>query len=310
MDELTDERTVPGTSLRATPVSIGTSFLGDPPQPDGTPAVAADALARAMLAGPFAVIDTSNNYARGRSETVLGVAVRREGLPPGKTIVTKVDADPATGALDRDRVWRSFEESVGRLGIDRLPLLHLHDPYTVDVEEAFAPGGAVQGLTELREQGLVGALGIAAGPVSLMRRYAESGAFQVLLTHNRYTLVDRRAEELIDLAVDRGIGVFNAAPFGGGILAGSGETYAYRQASPELLAWVARARELCGRWDVPLQAVALRFSLRHPGIASTIVGVGRPERLAQLTRLQATAIPEEFWPELAALGTPPSTLED
>ncbi|GAB2886192.1 aldo/keto reductase [Streptomyces mayteni] len=310
MDELTDERIVPGTSLRATAVSVGTSFLGDPPGPDGNPAAAADALARAMFAGPFAVIDTSNNYARGRSETVLGAAVRRDGLPAGKTIVTKVDADPATGALDRDRVWRSFEESVTRLGVERLPLLHLHDPYTIEVEEAFAPGGAVQGLTELREQGLVGALGIAAGPVSLMRGYAESGAFQVLLTHNRYTLVDRRGAELIDLAAERGIGVFNAAPFGGGILAGTGETYAYREAGPDLLAWVARARELCRRWEIPLRAVALRHSLRHPGIASTIVGVGRPERLAQLVELQATAIPEEFWPELAALGTPPSTLDD
>ncbi|MGP4112282.1 aldo/keto reductase [Streptomyces sp. 4N509B] len=310
MDELTDDRIVPGTSLHATAISVGTSFLGDPPHPDGTPAEDADALARAMFAGPFAVIDTSNNYAQGRSETVLGTAVRREGLPAGKAIVTKVDADPDTGALDRDRVWRSFEESVTRLGLDHLPLLHLHDPYTIEVEEAFAPGGAVQGLTELREQGLVGALGIAAGPVSLMRRYALSGAFDVLLTHNRYTIVDRRGEELIDLAADRGMGVFNAAPFGGGLLAGTSESYAYAQAGPELLAWVERARQLCRRWELPLRAVALHHSLRHPGIASTVVGVGRPERLAQLRQLQNTTIPEAFWPELAALGTPPSTLED
>jgi D-threo-aldose 1-dehydrogenase len=310
VDELTDERVVPGTSLRATAVSVGTSFLGNPPGPEGAPAAAADALARALLAGPFAVIDTSNNYAEGRSETVLGTVVRRDGLPADKSIVTKVDADPESGALDRDRVWRSFEESVDRLGLEYLPVLHLHDPYTIEVADAFAPGGAVQGLTELRDQGLVGAVGIAAGPVSLMREYAVSGAFDVLLTHNRYTLVDRRAEELIDLAADRGIGVFNAAPFGGGILAGSGDTYAYRTAGPDLLVWVERARDLCRRWELPLHAVALRHSLRHPGIASTIVGVGRPERLDQLRELQATPIPDAFWPELAALGTPPSTLED
>ncbi|RKN39292.1 aldo/keto reductase [Streptomyces hoynatensis] len=310
MDGLTDARIVPGTSLSATPISIGTSFLGNPPGPQGEPAAEANALAEALFDGPFAVIDTSNAYAEGRSETVLGGAVRRVGLPVGKAIVTKVDADPETGALDRDRVLRSFEESTARLGLERLPLLHLHDPYTIEVRDAFAPGGAVQGLHELRDQGLVGAVGIAAGPVSLMRRYAESGAFDVLLTHNRYTLVDRRAEELIAYAADRGIGVFNAAPFGGGILAGSGETYAYRQAGPGLLAWLARARELCTRWGVPLPAAALRYSLRHPGIASTVVGVGRPERLAQLAELQAPAVPEPFWPELAALGTPPSTLED
>lgn len=310
MDASSGARIVPGTTLAATPISLGTSFLGNPPGPRGEPAEEAHALARALFRGPFAVLDTSNNYAQGRSETVLGAAVRRVGLPAGKAIVTKVDADPVSGALDRDRVLRSFEESTTRLGLDRLPLLHLHDPYTIEVEEAFAPGGAVAGLHELRDQGLVGAVGIAAGPVSLMRRYVESGAFDVLLTHNRYTLVDRRAEELIAYAADRGIGVFNAAPFGGGILAGSGATYAYRQAGPELLAWLERARALCARWDVPLPAVALQYSLRHPGIASTIVGVGRPERLAQLAELQATTVPEEFWPELTALGTPPSTLED
>jgi D-threo-aldose 1-dehydrogenase len=163
MDELGDERIVPGTSLRVTAVSVGTSCLGNSPRPGGTPAEAGDALARAMFASPFAMIDTSNNYAQGRSETVLGAAVRRDGLPAGKAIVTRVDADPDTEALDRDRVWRSFEESVARLGLERLPLLHLHDPYTIEAEEAFAPGGAVQGHRE------EGARKLAASSASRIR---------------------------------------------------------------------------------------------------------------------------------------------
>ncbi|MFI5845174.1 aldo/keto reductase [Catenuloplanes sp. NPDC051500] len=288
------------------PVSLGTSFLGNPAAPDGSPAPESAALAHALVTGPSLMIDTSNNYADGRSETALG----RVELPPGKTIVTKADADPSTGRFDRDRVWRSFEESTTRLGVTRLPLLHLHDPYTITVEEAFAPGGAVQGMRELKEQGLVDAIGIAAGEIALMTRYVTSGAFDVLLTHNRYTLVDRRAEPLIAEAVARGMGVFNAAPFGGGLLAGRDTRYAYREAPAALLGWTERARAVCAEFGITLPTAALHFSLRNADIDSTIVGVNRVSRIADLDTMRTTDIPDALWPALDALGTPPSTIED
>ncbi|RVX45790.1 D-threo-aldose 1-dehydrogenase [Nonomuraea polychroma] len=303
-------RPLGATGLLVSAISLGTSTLGDPAQPDGSPAPESVKLARTLLSAPYAVIDTSNNYAQGRSETALGQALAAYGLPAGRTIVSKTDADPETGRFDRDRVWRSFEETAARLGLERLPLLHLHDPYTITVEEAFARGGAVQGMIELREQGLAGAIGIAAGEIQLMTRYVTSGAFDVLLTHNRYTLVDRRAEELMTEAAARGMGIFNAAPFGGGLLAGRGTRYAYREASPELLDWVGRARELCHAYSIELAAAALHFSLRSPLIHSTVVGVGRPERITQLEELHRTTIPDDFWPALEALGTPPSTIDD
>ncbi|SDH14741.1 aldo/keto reductase [Nonomuraea jiangxiensis] len=303
----TSLRTLGGTALRVSPISLGTSSLGNPAAGSGADPVE---LAAMLLTGPFTVIDTSNNYAQGRSETALGQAIAAHGLPADREIVTKVDADPDTGRFDRDRVWRSFEESTGRLGLDRLPLLHLHDPYTITVEEAFGPGGAVRGLTELRDQGLVDAIGIAAGEVTMMTRYVAAGVFDVLLTHNRYTLVDRRAEALIEQATELGMGVFNAAPFGGGLLAGRGDRYAYRTSPPELLAWVDRVRRLCEEWGLTLPAVALWFSLRNPLVHSTIVGVNRPERLGQLQILYATTVQEEFWAALDALGTPVSTLDD
>lgn len=305
-----DLRPLPGTAIQVSPISLGTSFLGDPAQPDGSPAPESDALAHTLLTGPYALIDTSNSYAGGRSESALGAAVARHGLPAGRSIATKTDADRATGRFDRDRVWRSFEESTTRLGLDTLPLLHLHDPYTVTPDEALAPGGAVQGMVELREQGLAGAIGIAAGPIDLMTRYVASGVFDVLLTHNRYTVVDRRAEPLLAQAAERGMGVLNAAPFGGGLLAGRGTRYAYRESPPALLDWVDRARALCTAWSVELTAVALQFSLRSPLVHTTVVGVNRPERITQLETLRSAVVPEDFWPELAALGTPPSTVDD
>ncbi|GAB3282344.1 aldo/keto reductase [Microbacterium lacusdiani] len=292
------------TDLMVAPVTLGASSLGKRADVDPL------AMAEAMLSSPFAVVDTSNNYAGGESERALGRALAaRGGLAPGHSIVTKADVG-LDGRFDRDRVWRSFEESVERLGVERLPLLHLHDPWVISVEEAFAPGGAVQGMTELREQGLVGAIGIAVGELSLETVYVRSGVFDAVLTHNRYTLVDRSAERLIADATDLGMGVFNAAPFGSGILAGTGTRYAYAEAPEELQRWIARLRELCGEWDLPVPAVALHFSLREPRIHSTVVGVGRPERIAQLLELSATAVPDEFWPELDRLGTPPSPITD
>ncbi|TDC68634.1 aldo/keto reductase [Streptomyces hainanensis] len=296
--------------MQVSPITLGTSFLGNPPTPDGAPAPAADELASALLGGPYAAVDTSNNYAQGRSETVLGRELRANGLGRGRSVITKVDADPETGALDRDRVWRSFEESTARLGLSRLPVLHLHDPYTVTADEALAPGGAVQGLRELREQGLVAAIGIAAGPLSLMTRYVRSGAFDALLTHNRYTLVDRSAEPLIAEATERGMGVFNAAPFGGGLLAGRTTRYAYRDSPPDLLAWIERARLTCQAHGVDLPVAALHFSLRNPLVHSTVVGVNASRRIADLERMRTTSVPEALWTALAELGTPPSTIDD
>lgn len=220
--EPVDLRPLGNTGLLTSPVTVGTSFLGDPASADGSPAPGAGGLARAMLDGPYALVDTSNAYAGGRSETALGEAIRLGGLPGGHGVVSKADRDPSTGVLDRDRVLRSFEESISRLGVERIPIFHLHDPYSVPFAEAAAPDGAIEGMLELREQGLVDAIGVAAGRLSVMRDYVGTGVFDVLLNHNRFTLVDRSATALFEEARSRGMGVFNAAPFGGGVLAARG----------------------------------------------------------------------------------------
>ncbi|MGN9912843.1 aldo/keto reductase [Phytohabitans sp. LJ34] len=255
-------------------------------------------LALAVLRSPFGQVDTSNAYGEGRSETVLGEAMRLAGPA---VVFSKADADPVTGVFDGDRVKRSFEESVTRLGVDRLPIYHLHDPFTITFAEAAAPGGAIEALVGLREQGLVGAIGIAAGPLDLVEEYVRTGAFDAVLTHNHYTLVDRSGAELIASAKARGMVVFNAAPFGGGLLAGStraGGKYAYRSAAPEVLARVDRLTALCREWSVPLPAAALHFSLANPDIDSTVVGVSRAAQLAELEAMAAHPIPDGFFAAL------------
>lgn len=301
------------TAIHASPITLGTSGLGRGTTPGESDEADAVALASAMLHGPFALVDTSNEYAGGRSEAVLGRALATHGIAPGRSIVTKVDRNVETGVFDRDRVRRSFDESCARLGVDHIGLLHLHDPYSVSFEQAMGPGGAVEGLLELRDEGLVDAIGIAAGRIGLMHRYVETGLFDALLTHNRYTLIDQSAQPLLRDARARGMGVFNAAPFGGGLLArgsASGARYAYKESPAELLDWVHRAELVCERHGVDLATVALHFSLRSPLIDSTVVGISSSARLDELKATLSTVVPEQLWHDIGLLGAAPTTIND
>jgi D-threo-aldose 1-dehydrogenase len=279
-------------------VILGASTLGQPDRPG------AAELAEAMVRSGFPAVDTANGYASGRSEASLGAAIRRVGLPAGTVVITKVDADPVTGVFDGDRVRRSFAESLERLGLDRVPLLHLHDPYTVTLAEAMAPGGAVPALVRLRDEGAVDAIGIAAGPVRLLLDYLATEAFDAVLTHNRYTVVDRTGGAVLRAARELGMVAINAAPFGGGILAGSArhrDRYAYRPATEQTLHRVAQARLACSRHGVPMDAAALAFSTRSPLVDATVVGVSSVMRLRRLSELMTTDVPEELLDELEAL---------
>jgi len=288
-------------------VTIGTSGLGKRPGAD-------ESLAAALLASGLRQIDTSNNYSGGRSEALLGRAIAAAGgLPSGKVVFSKADQDPTTGAFDGDRVRRSFDETTERLGLETIPLYQLHDPYTITVAEGMAPGGPVQALIDLRDEGRIGAIGIAAGERALVEDYVRTGAFDVVLTHNRWTIVDRTADTILTLATERGMTVFNAAPFGGGILGGStyrGASYGYQPASAEFLAHLERVRALCAEWSLSVAAVALAFSMREPRIHSTVVGIYSQQRLDELPGLIATEIPDGFWPALDALGEPPASPTD
>ena len=272
-------------------IALGTSGLGRDTVPATAGEDAAVATARALLLNGYAAVDTSNAYAAGRSEAVLGRALYELAGTETVPVITKVDADPATGALDRDRVLRSLDESLRRLGCDRLPLVHLHDPYSVTFAEAAGRGGAIEALVELRERGVVDAI----------------------LVHNRFTLVDRSAAELFARAAGQGMRVFNAAPFGGGLLAhgsASAAGYAYRPASPALRQWVGALERLCAQYGIGLPAAALHLSLRNPDIHATIVGVSSPARLAALGALADAQVPDGFWERLAGFPAAPTPIAD
>lgn len=303
-------RPLGNTGLTVSAVCAGGSPLGSMPEVFGydLPREEAIACVTRILAGPITFLDTANGYSDGESERRIGAALAQAGgVPDGFVLATKVDRDAATGDYSGARVHASVRESLQRLGLPRVPLLYLHDPEPISFEEGMAPGGPVEALLQIKRDGLAEHLGVAGGRVDLMRRYIDTGAFEVLLTHNRWTLVDRSAGDLIAAAANAGVAVVNAAVFGGGVLAkgtAALSRYAYREAPPEVLDRIRGMEAACARHGVPLGAAALQFSLRDPRIASTVVGFSRPDRVAAIAEQASCDIPEELWDELEELLPP------
>jgi D-threo-aldose 1-dehydrogenase len=260
----------------------------------------------AVLEGPINFLDTAASYGDGESERRIGeVLKRRGGLPEGFVLATKADRDLTTGDFSGGQMRRSVERSLRLLGLDRLQLCYLHDPEHESFEHMMAPGGPVEVLQDLRDEGIIEHLGVAGGPIDMEIRFVETGLFEAVITHNRYTLLDRSAGPLLDVAAKGGTALLNAAPYGSGILAKGPDAYpryAYAEAPGEMVEKARAMQEVCRQFGVPLSAAALQFSLKDPRIASTIVGMTRPERVGQTLDLAAHPIPEELWERLDRLG--------
>jgi D-threo-aldose 1-dehydrogenase len=269
-------------------------------------------LVERILGSPIRFLDTANGYSEGGSEKRVGMGIERfGGLPEDFIVATKVDAKD--GDYSGDRVRASVEESRSRLRQAFLPLVYLHDPEFHDFETITAPGGAVDALVGLRDAGTIGHIGLAGGAVHEMARYLALDVFEVLLVHNRWTLVDRSANTLIHQALDRGMAVVNAAIYGGGILANpysGSQNYGYRPARPATLAAIADMAIVCSRWGTDLATAALLSSLRDPLITSTIVGFSKPRRLDGILASLHLHFPDEFWHELESLLPAPENWLD
>jgi len=295
-------------------VCFGTSPLANAPELYGYEVQAEQArdTIRAIMTGSVPFLDTSRNYGLGRSEALVGEVIRELGVPRERFVIaTKLDPDPATNRFDGDQARRSLEESLNALGLDRVDILHLHDPeYAQDITQVTQKGGAIETLFKMKEEGFADAVGIAMGNIELLTQLLVGWPFDAMLTHNRFTLLNRQADQVITRAVASGIAVFNAAPYSSGVLAkGSNEVrkYVYRDLGPVEQERIAAIQSICDRYEIPIGAVALQFSMRDRRITSTVCGVSKPERVKQTLDWSVWPIPESAWDELMAL---PFSVED
>jgi D-threo-aldose 1-dehydrogenase len=277
---------------------------------------AARTLAAAWDAG-IRAFDTAPHYGVGVSERRIGEFLA--GRPRDEfTVCTKVGRRlvPAAGNVQgeegfygippltrvrdytRDGVRRSLEESLGRLGLDRVDIVLIHDPDDV-LEQA--AGEAYPALAELRAQGTVRAIGAGMNSAAALAWLAERCDLDCVLVAGRYTLLDQSAAEvLFPVCLRRGVTVLTGGVFNSGILADpdDGARYDYAPASSALLARARRLRDACAEYGVPLAAAALQFTIRHPAVTATVVGARTPEEIAADVSYLSMQIPGELWAEL------------
>ena len=285
----------------------------------------------AYLAHGPGFIDTAPLYGSGISETRLGAALsnrdRGRNAPARESFVlaTKVGRllvpDPAR---DQD-VWsddlppvgpffdysydgtlRSLEESLARLGLDRVDILHIHDP---DNHYDEAMKGSYRALVRLRDEGVIRAVGVGMNQAKMLARFAVEGDFDCFLCAGRYTLVDHTAlKRLLPLCEERKISIIIGGPYNSGILAQGavdGAMFDYRKAPPHIVEKVRRIEAACGRHGTPLKAAALQFPLAHPAVAAVIPGARSPEEVEENVAMASFEISGDFWAELRAEGLIP-----
>lgn len=300
------------TGLMVPPISIGCAPLASMPEAFVYEVTREDAYAtiRAALASPIDYLDTAGWYGDGESERRIGHVLRAMGgLPADAFLQTKVGRDGFDNAYRGDTVKWRLERSLSLLGLDRIEVVFLHDAEWTTFEAGMAKGGPVEVLRSYQEQGVIGHLGVAAGPNEVELQYIETGLFDAVITHNRYTLLNKSAEPVIAAAHARGIAVLNAAPYGSGMLVKGPDAYARYAYQAASLALVERTRQIMAigeRHGVPLAAIALQFSLNDTRICNTIVGMSRPERIQQTMEYATHPIPQALWDEVNALPDLPA----
>lgn len=201
-----------------------------------------------------------------------------------------------------DGVRRSIDESLARLGLDRIDVALIHDP---DRHWPEAIGEAFPALARLREQGVVRAIGVGMNQAPMLARFVREGDFDVVLAASRYTLLDQDAlDELLPACLDRGVAVLCAGVMNTGLLAEPrpGARYDYGAAPPALIERARRLGAVCARHGVALRDAAIQFPLAHPAIVSLVAGVRTVDHLADYPAAMTRVIPADLWSDLQAEG--------
>jgi D-threo-aldose 1-dehydrogenase len=319
-----ERRALGRTSLRVSRLGLGTAPLGGLFEAVGDEE--AEAVVSRTLELGIDFIDTAPLYGFGVAEERLGRAladVPRDSF----TLATKVgrllepdapvdpalvhdgkpyfeDTPPVNPVFDfsRDAILRSIEESLERLGVERLDVVHIHDP---DDHFEQALSEAYPTLDRLRSEGLIGAVGAGMTQSAMLARLAREADFDCFLLAGRYSLLDQEAlSELLPLCAERSISLIVGGVYNSGILANPDPraTFDYVPAAPALIERARRMEAVCARHDVPLKAAAIQFPFGHPAVANVLTGTRSVAELEENVRMFETPIPADLWDELRAEG--------
>ncbi|MGW0790654.1 aldo/keto reductase [Streptomyces sp. NPDC002911] len=270
--------------------------------------------------------DTAPHYGLGLSERRLGEALR-DRPRDAYAVSTKAGRvlDPLTPAeatahrdlsdgyavphthrrrwdFSADGIRRSIEDSLGRLGLDRVDIVYLHDPDNHG-EQAFREG--YPALEKLRAEGMVGAIGAGMNQTAMLTRFLRETDVDAVLCAGRFTLLDQSAlDALLPEAVARGRSVVVGGVFNSGLLADPrpGATYDYAAAPAPLLERALRIRAVAEKHGVPLRAAALNYPLGHPAVAGVLVGTRSPDEVRDAAAQLRTPVPHALWVDLRAEG--------
>ncbi|HEV2032802.1 MAG TPA: aldo/keto reductase [Candidatus Dormibacteraeota bacterium] len=309
------------TSLTVTRLGLGTAPLAGLFE-EVAEAQALEVIGHAWQAG-LRFFDTAPLYGHGLAELRLGRVLQNKPRDE-YTLASKVgrllraDAPPEPGQVYRgvppvnptfdfsyDGVMRSVEESLERLGLQRIDVLHIHDP---DDHYEEALNGAYRALDRLRFDGVIRAVGAGMNQAEMLTRFAREANFDCFLLAGRYTLLDQVAlKELLPVCLERGIAIIAGGVYNSGILADPkpGAHYDYRTAPAPLLERAQRMRAVCARHAIPLKAAAVQFPLGHPAVNTVVVGCRSTSQLEESIRMFETEIPPALWEELKAEGLLP-----
>ncbi|MEK6312391.1 MAG: aldo/keto reductase [Curtobacterium sp.] len=309
--------------LSLTTVGFGGAQIGNLYQP------ISDDDARAAVdkawAGGIRFFDTAPHYGLGLSERRLGVALQerpRDEYVLSTKVGRLLEPTPERAHLQdddgfavpaatrrvfdfsRDGILRSLEASLDRLGTDRIDIAFLHDP---DEHWEQASTSGIDTLVELRDQGVLRAVGAGMNQTTMLTRFVEQCDVDVVMVAGRYSLLDQGAErDLLPAAHEHDVDVIVAGVYNSGILSSPivPETafYDYRAADQELIARARAIARVCTLHGVDLPTAAVQFPLRRTEVRSVVLGTGTVRHVEEGIVRGGTEVPEELWEELTTLG--------
>ncbi len=252
------------------------------------------------------LIDSAAGYGRGGSERLIAQAFReRPDLAGDVLVTTKVGHLPAGYDGSYDMALRCVEGSMERLGVERFPLLYIHDPMDMPMDLVMSERGTLGALRALQKRGLLDYIGVAANDPVTNATYLETGEFDAAVVPEAWSLINRLAEERIFPAAERhGTGLVIATPLEVGLLAvGARETATFprRRFSREVLAHVQQIETICDRHGVSLAAAALQYAVQQPTVSAVIAGARSPQEARDNAAAMQEPIPAALWDELRPL---------